>query len=379
MAAEPETILLVDDNPTNLQVLLQTLDGQGYNMLVAKSGETALDIARKTHPSVILLDIMMPGIDGFETCRRLKADATTRDAAVIFLSALDETADKVRGLELGAVDYITKPIQGDEVIARVNTHLTIRRLNVELKGRYDVIERELEIVADVQRGLLPAELPAIPGLSLAAFYATSRYAGGDYYDVIPLPDDRWGILMADVSGHGTRSAVVMAMTSAIFHAYPCPPTDPADLLCFLNRNLRRISKGSFVTAIYAIYHPETRTLHMARAGHEPPLLYRPGQPTAEELEVEGVLPLGLFDYDEVPTASHTLQPGDRLLFYTDGIPERFDPQQRPYGHDRLAQQLARCGTETPRQTLDAIMRDVNAFAKTRPPDDDQTLLLATVA
>ena len=269
MAAEPETILLVDDNPTNLQVLLQTLDGQGYNMLVAKSGETALDIARKTHPSVILLDIMMPGIDGFETCRRLKADATTRDAAVIFLSALDETADKVRGLELGAVDYITKPIQGDEVIARVNTHLTIRRLNVELKGRYDVIERELEIVADVQRGLLPAELPAIPGLSLAAFYATSRYAGGDYYDVIPLPDDRWGILMADVSGHGTRSAVVMAM-----------------------------------------YHPETRTLHMARAGHEPPLLYRPGQPTAEELEVEGVLPLGLFDYDEVPTASHTLQPGE---------------------------------------------------------------------
>jgi adenylate cyclase len=129
---QSESILLVDDNPTNLQVLFQTLNDCGHKLLIAKSGEQALQIARKAQPVLILLDIMMPGIDGYETCRQLKADPDTREAAVIFLSALDETDGKVRGFDLGAVDYITKPFQADEVIARVNTHLTIRRLQQRL-------------------------------------------------------------------------------------------------------------------------------------------------------------------------------------------------------------------------------------------------------
>ena len=112
-------ILLVDDNPTNLQVLFQTLTGQGHKLLVAKSGEDCLKIAAKTRPDLVLLDIMMPpGIDGYETCRRLKEDPNTRDAAVIFLSALNETKDKVKGLEHGAVDFVSKPFQAEEVIAR---------------------------------------------------------------------------------------------------------------------------------------------------------------------------------------------------------------------------------------------------------------------
>ena len=131
-----ETVLLVDDNPTNLQVLYQTLSSHGHKLLVAKSGEQALQIARRVEPALILLDIMMPpGIDGYETCRQLKADPTTREAAVIFLSALDETENKVQGLDLGAVDYITKPFQAEEVIARVNTHLTIHRLQQSLAQR----------------------------------------------------------------------------------------------------------------------------------------------------------------------------------------------------------------------------------------------------
>jgi class 3 adenylate cyclase len=131
----PESILLVDDNPTNLQVLFQTLSGRGYTLLIAKSGEQALHIARQVKPVLILLDILMPGLDGYETCRRLKADPVTRETAVMFLSALGETHDKVHGLELGAVDYITKPFQAEEVIARVHTHLTIHRLQQQLARR----------------------------------------------------------------------------------------------------------------------------------------------------------------------------------------------------------------------------------------------------
>jgi CheY-like chemotaxis protein len=213
-------ILLVDDNATNLQLLLQTLDGRGYKLLVAKDGESAIDIARKARPSVILLDVMMPGMDGFETCRRLKSDPATRDAAVIFLSALGEIHQKVSGFSVGAVDYITKPIQGDDVLARVQTHLTIQRLTRELQNRCDEIERELAVVRGVQQSLLPQKLPEIPGLEMAAYYETSRQAGGDYYDIVEIAGNRWGILVADVSGHGAAAAVVMAMTRAVFHARP---------------------------------------------------------------------------------------------------------------------------------------------------------------
>ena len=375
---DPATILLVDDNPTNLQVLLQTLDGQGYNLLVAKNGEVALDIAQKAKPAMILLDVMMPGIDGFETCRRLKQNPETAEAAVIFLSALGETGDKVRGLDLGAVDYITKPIQADEVLARVNTHLTIHQLNAELQARYGEIESELEVIANVQRGLLPKPLPDITGLKLAAFYATSRQVGGDYYDVVELPDDRWGILVADVAGHGTPAAVVMAMTYSLFHAYPGPALDPAVVIRFLNDNLSHPASRTFVTALYAVYEAKDRSLLVARAGHWPPLVYRHADGAVEDLDCPGLFPLGIMPYEEVPTSTHRLEPGDRILFYTDGVIERANPNGELYGMERLRPQLGHAGPADAQQTVDALMRDVEAFARDLPADDDQTLLLGVV-
>lgn len=123
---EAPTILLVDDNPTNLQVLYAALDGRGYTLLVARSGEQAIKTARKARPALILLDVMMPGLDGYETCVRLAEDGATRECAVIFLSALHDPKDKVRGLELGAVDFITKPFDTDEVVARVERQLEVQ-------------------------------------------------------------------------------------------------------------------------------------------------------------------------------------------------------------------------------------------------------------
>jgi DNA-binding NtrC family response regulator len=149
-ASSPQ-ILLVDDNPTNLQVLYQTLEGQGYRLLAAKSGRDALAIAERTVPDLILLDVMMPDMDGFETCARLKASARTSESAVIFLSALTESSDKVRGLELGAVDFVNKPFQAEEVLARVRTHLTIRDLNRQLRFRNEQLEHELAVAQELLR------------------------------------------------------------------------------------------------------------------------------------------------------------------------------------------------------------------------------------
>lgn len=146
--ADNSTILLVDDNPTNLQLLFGTLKGLGHKLLVAKNGEDALKVAQWAHPDLILLDILMTGIDGFETCAQLKKDPETSDIAVIFLSALDDTDDKIKGLSMGAVDYIAKPFQAEEVIARVETHLTIARLRIELAERNRQLEAANQPILD---------------------------------------------------------------------------------------------------------------------------------------------------------------------------------------------------------------------------------------
>lgn len=138
-----QTILVVDDTPTNIQVLFDLLDVSGYRVAIAKSGESALKRMQNSLPDLILLDVMMPGIDGFETCRQLKASAATRDIPVIFMTALSDTVDKVKGLKLGAVDYITKPIQHEEVLARIDVHLQLRHLQQNLEAQVAARTTEL--------------------------------------------------------------------------------------------------------------------------------------------------------------------------------------------------------------------------------------------
>ena len=128
MNIDESIILVVDDNPKNLNLLFGVLEKTKYDVLFASDGQSCLDLIEKEWPDLILLDVMMPGIDGFETCRRLKANKETKDIPVIFMTALSETVDKVKGMELGAVDYITKPFQPEEVLARIKTHLTMRKM-----------------------------------------------------------------------------------------------------------------------------------------------------------------------------------------------------------------------------------------------------------
>jgi len=373
-----ESILLVDDNPTNLQMLFQLLEkGVGGKLLVAKNGETALNIAQKTKPDLILLDIMMPGIDGFEVCRRLKADPATSPIPIIFLSALDETADKVKGLQLGAVDYVSKPFQAEEVIARVNTHLTIHRLNREVQEQRDQLEHELKVVSELQRELLPERLPSIRGLKLVVHYETSRYAGGDYYDVVELPDGRCGLLVADAEGHSAPATVMMAMTCALFRSCPELHDQPDKVLDFVNTNLCKVNKESFVTAIYVVYDGNRRTLRIARAGHPLPILFRPAEGKAHEVPCDGVFMMGFDPYDQVPVTDIHLETGDRLLLYTDGVSERFNTDKQAYGEERLCRQMERTGVDDPREQLKGIVQDLEDFAGERPADDDQALLLVT--
>ena len=190
VAGTDDKILLVDDNPTNLQVLLQTLNGRGYKLLIAKDGENALRIAHKARPALILLDIMMPGIDGYEVCRRLKTDPDVSDITVIFLSALDDTRDKVRGLETGAVDYIAKPFQAEEVIARVDTQLKIHRLEQALAARNRQLEATNQRLLETMReGIFGVDDKgkvsfANPAASRMTGWSMNELIGGDLFGMV---------------------------------------------------------------------------------------------------------------------------------------------------------------------------------------------------
>jgi sigma-B regulation protein RsbU (phosphoserine phosphatase) len=250
-------------------------------------------------------------------------------------------------------------------------------LSDEVKRAYDVVDRELKVVADIQRSLLPTTLPEIPSLELACHYQTSTRAGGDYYDFFELPDGKWGILIADVSGHGTPAAVIMAVTHSIAHMLSEPPLPPSRLMNFVNEHLtRRYTNGSgtFVTAFYGIYDPADRTLSYASAGHPPARLLHCDR--IQTLDGYRSLPLGIDANETYEDNLHQLEVGDTLILYTDGITEARNPEGAMFGEDRL-DQAAICRGSAP-TTLTSILAELDRFRAGRTLGDDRTLLVARI-
>ena len=254
-------------------------------------------------------------------------------------------------------------------------------LREHVREAYEIVDRELKTVANIQQSLLPKEMPRIESLELATAYRTSHRAGGDYYDFFPLADGHWGILIADVSGHGTPAAVVMAITHSIAHLYPERGLNPGRMLEFVNRHLasRYTSElGAFVTAFYGVYDPRARRLTYSSAGHNPPRLRRCGSSEVISLDGARNIPLGLMADVEYPMTTIDLTPGDRLVFYTDGITEAQNRDGDMFGLTRLDHLLEYgCGEEA-EQIVKAIMASVEAFSEGATATDDRTIVVANI-
>lgn len=250
----------------------------------------------------------------------------------------------------------------------------------QVREAYDAVDRELKAVADIQRSLLPAELPRIPTLDLAAHYQTARRAGGDYYDFFPLEGGEWGIIIADVSGHGTPAAVMMAVTHSIARSHGAPRTPPGAMLAYLNRHLTAhytARSSTFVTAFYGIYSPQRRELLYACAGHNPPRLKRCQGGTVASLDGAQRLPLGVTEDESYPECAERFFPGDQIVFYTDGITEAQDSAGDMFGVDGLDRVLAHC-REHADDLIRAVVAAVNDFTQGQPAADDRTLVVAKV-
>jgi sigma-B regulation protein RsbU (phosphoserine phosphatase) len=243
-------------------------------------------------------------------------------------------------------------------------------LSDRIQGLYQAAEYELRTVADLQHGLLPAAVPAVPGLAVAVHYRPANRAGGDYYDFFPLPGGKLGVLVADVSGHGTPAAVLMAITHSLAHSFPGRPDDPDQFLTHLNRHLcgRYVgASGNFVTAVYAVFDPANRSVTYATAGHPSPRLSGGGTwvagPSSDRL------PLGIGPDTTYPNQSCPFAAGGTAVLFTDGITEATGAAGEPFGLAGLDAALTGC--DRPDLVVEGVLARLGRFAV----GDDQTLLV----
>lgn len=278
------TILVVDDTPINLDVARSVLEEVGFRVLTAGNGPQARDLSRMEQPDLILLDVLMPGETGFETCARLKSGVATADIPIIFLSSLDDVKSKVAGLKMGAVDYIAKPMHGEEVLARVRVHLRIRETNRALVGQQ---RARLEQLGNAQQSILvrPEDCPEA---NFEVYYRPLEEAGGDFYDILPLGAGVFGYFVADISGHGVSAAYLTSAIKALLRQYGGPVFSPEDTMRGVNSVMvEMMGEEQYLTACYARLNRHTHRLTIVGAGHPPLILVRRGG-AAQAVEMEAI-------------------------------------------------------------------------------------------
>lgn len=346
------TVLVVDDTPMNREILSVMLEDHQYHVQNAESGKVALEIIDVTPPDMILLDISMPEMDGFEVCETIKNNPKTSSIPIIFISALNDTQDKVRAFEAGGVDYIEKPFYEEEVLARVSVHLNIcalqQKLEIQneqlreniqhlklayhaLKSQEATEKKDLKKAQDIQLQILPVSFPPLTGLDICGFYSPATSVGGDFIDTVPITDTKTAVMLADVSGHG----IAAAMVTVFLHQYiqSCKVENkeesfasPSHALTYLNQAIcnEKSLSSTHVTMIYVVLDSENKTVELASAGHPAPLCIESGQ--SRFIDQTRNPALGLNSNTTFASSTLDFPEGASLVLYTDGLMEARDPK-----------------------------------------------------
>lgn len=364
-------ILIVDDEPFNVDYLEQELDDLGYDTLAAANGLQALELVERELPDMLLLDIMMPGMDGFEVLRQLKAAAAWRDIPVVIISALTDMDSIVHGIELGAEDYLPKPFNPLLLNARLASGLGRKRLR-DLEKRYlHSLERELEIGHRIQSGFLPDGLPQVPGWSMAAHFQAAREVAGDFYDAFYLPDGRLGFFLGDVTDKGVGAALFMALYRSLLRAFLNVGGDLLGAVLRTNQYVCQTHTGAlFATVFIAALDPTTGDLAYINAGHNAPHVAKNGR-VSRSLPATGP-GLGIMEEMEFQLEHHRLQPGELLFVFSDGAEDTQNDAGEFFGRERLCASLVH-GQASAAECIARIAGELERFRGEASPYDDVTL------
>jgi phosphoserine phosphatase RsbU/P len=371
-------VLLVDDAKANLDILVEGLKSD-YKLSLALNGQMALQIAARMPPDLVLLDIVMPGLDGYEVCRRLRQMPETAEVPIMFLSSLEEVQHKTRGFEMGANDYLTKPFEMLEVKARVRSLLKAKAYSDAVKEQ---MASELRIAREIQMGMLPHDFTDTErkyGVEFGAMLEPAREVGGDLYGVCTGASGRLVLFLGDVSGKGIPASLFMVRAISLARLLAREIADPERILSRLNDELAADNPfGMFVTFLCGVFDPSSGRLVLANGGHCRPVLLSAGKPPCWAVKNLGTA-LGFEPDMPFERTELTLHEGDALIFYTDGVSEAFNPQEECYGNERLLEDAAAfAGQSAPAMTA-GLLQKVRAFAGTAPQSDDIAILSLRVA
>ena len=366
-------VLIVDDVKVNIDVLVQALRDD-YKISVALNGAAALRSVDKNPPDLLLLDIVMPGIDGYEVCRRLRSDAKTSDLPIMFLSSLEDVRDKAQGFEAGGNDYLTKPFEVLEVKARVRSLLKAKAYSDGVKERSAI---ELRIAREIQMGLLPAEVAAgtwKSRLDIFGVLEPAREIGGDFYDVIPLAEDRVLAVVGDVSGKGIPAALFMAVTMTLIRSAARQFASPDQIVRHVNTALcAHNPRGLFVTLFCCTIDIAKMTMCCANAGHPSPVLLRINE--APSLPFDSTsMPIGIFDAVDTEAREVNLHPGDGVVIYSDGVTEAFNDTGGMFAQGGLIASLATATGKNAAAMASCVRHAVRQHVGSHPQSDDLTIL-----
>ncbi|TNG02786.1 MAG: response regulator [Gammaproteobacteria bacterium] len=381
---EKQKILIVDDERFNINVLSDLLK-PNYKIMAAINGKQALKAAHSDNPpNLILLDVMMPEMDGYEVCKQLKADEKTRDIPVIFVTAMGQETEEEKGFSVGAVDYITKPITPSIVEARVKTQIALQQSMSNLQEAYSIInaqkqrmQDELNVGKDIQLSMLPQDFPAFPNrdeFSIFGSMQAAREVGGDFYDFFFIDEDRLCVCIGDVSGKGVPAALFMAITKVLIKSRSADDISTASILTHVNDEISENNDASmFITVFLGIIDVQTGEMTYTNAGHNPSYIKRTDGALERLDNLHGPV-VGAIDGLAYKEGQVSLSKGDMLLMYTDGVTEAMDPEHQLFEENRLVEILKSGDYEIPEELIQKITSSVHEFENGAEQADDITLL-----
>jgi len=392
MVSKSNSLLVIDDNPVNRNLLASILRKEGYEVMTAAGGEEGLMRAQQDLFDLILLDIVMPDMDGVSVCRALQQNALTSDVPIIMVSSLEVAETKIQCFNLGAVDYITKPFHSGEVLARIRSQLQIRELtkslqesNKQLQKRQDVIDRDLEAAAAIQRVLLPEKFPFEKHLQGQYTFQPCERIGGDIFNVFALDEHSVGIYIVDVCGHGVPAAMIATLVSqamspggslvkTIFTATGSYQINsPLQVLEQLDTEFPFERFNQYFSICYMVLDLQTGFFSYSSAGH-PPILLQQHTGELSSLDAGGTV-IGLGDLAPArEEGTGMIHKGDRLFFYTDGIVEIENAEGEIFGAERVKELIYQQQTIPLNQMPQSINRELEKFSPDVLPADDISLL-----
>ncbi len=389
MDIEHGSVLVVDDNEDNRVVLKRRLERRGLTVSCAEEGRRALDLLGEAHFDLVLLDIMMPVMNGYEVLEKMKADEHLRRIPTIVISGIDDMDSIVKCIELGAEDYLLKPFNSTLLWARINASLEkkflrdqeevhlkqIEEYNTKLEQRIAEHMDELKMARRVQASLLPAELPSVEGWDFAVRWYPAREIAGDYYDFIQYRNGTTAFVIGDVTDKGLPAALFMVFARNSVRSGIYGTHTPAETIARANRLIcTESTHGLYITLVFALLKPDCSTITYVNAGHFPPLVYRAREKTLSAFE-PGCMPLGVDIEDTYVQHEIDLKSGDCIVFYTDGVTDALNGAGEAFGLERFREVVLAHAGESAGALVSAVETSLKNFIGETAWFDDVTLAI----